>query len=90
MPFFSSFGSSFFAGRRSTAFSTFNLWGPSEESSLVAWWDASDPSTITTSGSTVTQISDKSGNSFNLSGTNTPTTTILNGLDAIDFEWNIF
>jgi hypothetical protein len=89
MPFFSAFSSSFFAGRRSNAFAFVgenNPWSPTDETSIVAWWDASDSSTITTSGSTVTQIADKSGNSFTIFGTNTPTTTTLNGIDAIDFN----
>ncbi len=37
------------------------LWTPTRIST-VGWWDASDSSTITTSGSEVTQWSDKSGN----------------------------
>ena len=86
MPFLSAFSSSFFAGRRSSSFAgANNPWAPTDDTSIVAWWDASDLGTITTAGSTVTQIADKTGNSFNLVGVNSPTLTTLNGTNAIDF-----
>ena len=63
---------------------------PTDISNLLVWLDASDTSTIETSGSDVTTWSDKSGNNNDLtqstsgmrpsSGTRT-----LNGLNTIDF-----
>ena len=41
---------------------------PSQISGLQVWYDASDPSTMTLSGSTVTEWRDKSGNAFTLTG----------------------
>jgi hypothetical protein len=39
-------------------------------SSLIAWWDANDDTTITLNGSTVSQIADKSGNGRHLAQSN--------------------
>lgn len=55
------------------------------------WLDASDSSTITLSGSSVTQWNDKSGNGRNVSqgtGLNQPTltTSVVSGLNEIDFD----
>ena len=69
------------------------LWTPSELSSLKAWYDASDESTVTVTSSRVSQLDDKSGNSLNLTkGTTGPTYTTngLNGLPVMTFggtEW---
>jgi len=57
----------------------------------VAWFDASDTSTITASSGAVSQWNDKSGNGYNLSqatGLNQPTTgtRTQNGLNVIDFD----
>lgn len=58
---------------------------------LVAWWDASDSSTITHSSGSVSQITDKSGNGHTLTqGTSTAqpkiNTETLNGLPVLDFD----
>lgn len=58
---------------------------------LVAWWDASDSSTITHSSGSVSQITDKSGNGHTLTqGTSTAqpkiNTATLNGLPVLDFD----
>ena len=60
-----------------------SLWSPSTESSLIAWWDASDVSTLT-GDPTVTQMTSKKG-SFTLTGVNTPNRTTINLLTAINF-----
>ena len=59
--------------------------------SPVAWYDASDTSTITESGGTVSQLDDKSGNGNNLTQAteaNKPTTgtRTLNGLNVLDCD----
>lgn len=65
-------------------------WTPSVIST-VFWYDPSDSSTITTSGSTVTNVTDKSGNGYNLSvisvGKIGPTigTRKLNGLNVFEY-----
>jgi len=59
--------------------------------SPVAWWDASDASTITTSGGKIQTWADKSGNGLTLSEVNVInprpdyTTAAMNGLNAA--EW---
>jgi hypothetical protein len=55
--------------------------------SPVAWWDASDASTVTTSGGAITDWADKSGNGWTLSqatSSQRPTydTAAINGLNA--------
>jgi len=66
-------------------------WTPANSTAIEGWWDASDSSTITTSGSEVTQWSDKSGNSLHLapvSGETGPTTNTItqNSLNVLDFN----
>ena len=58
-------------------------WTPSDESSLTAWWDASDVSTLS-GNPTVSQITSKKG-TFPLASTGTPTRTTINSLTAINF-----
>jgi hypothetical protein len=64
-------------------------WTPKKMSTLF-WYDASDLSTIASTGNEVTQVLDKSGNNYTLTrdgtnpGPNTRTRT-LNGLNV--FEW---
>ena len=58
-------------------------WSPSDESSLTAWWDASDVSTLS-GNPTVSQITSKKG-TFPLASTGTPTRTTINSLTAINF-----
>ena len=64
---------------------------PTNISSCVGWWDISDIDTITKDGSNlVSQVDDKSGNSYNLiqnTGANQPTwlSADQNGLDTLSF-----
>jgi hypothetical protein len=57
----------------------------------VGWWDASDSSTVTTSGSEVTSVTDKSGNGYTLEPLVTNSTgpsygtRTLNGLNVFEF-----
>lgn len=66
------------------------LWSPIQIPT-VFWYDPSDAATITTSGSTVTQVTDKSGNSHTLTVTTVgkigPTigTRKLNGLNVFEY-----
>lgn len=56
---------------------------------LVAWYDAADPSTVTTSGSTVTRWSDKSGNGNHAVasvGTVAYATAARNGNNVVRFD----
>ena len=58
-------------------------WSPSDESSLIAWWDASDVSTLT-GNPVVTHMASKKG-TFTLIKTGTPTRATINSLTVIDF-----
>jgi len=75
-----------------TPTSTPDIWNP-EKISTAFWYDASDSSTITSSGSEATQVLDKSGNSHTLtvksgqSGPFTGTRT-LNGLNVLEWTGN--
>lgn len=65
-------------------------WTPARLSGLLAWYDASDTGSITSSGGLVSQWNDLSGNGYHLvQGTeaNQPTTgsRTVNGLNALDF-----
>jgi len=64
---------------------TFN---PLQFSSLALWLDASDSTTVTTSGSTVTAWNDKSGNGRNttIAGNPTLSSASLNRLNGIQFS----
>ena len=65
------------------------LWTPYQITTAL-WLDAADASTISTSGSEVTQINDKSGNARNFTGSSgsRPSTglSMLNGLNILDFD----
>lgn len=67
------------------------LWTPTRIST-VGWWDASDASTVTTSGSEVTSVTDKSGNGYTLApltgSKSGPTigTTTQNGLNVFEYS----
>lgn len=68
-------------------------WQPTDLSSLIGWWDASDEATITegTTSGRVSQWNDKSGNGNHLSvstSSNEPHTgvTTLNSKNTIQFE----
>lgn len=69
--------------------SSFRKSGP--VAGYTAWYDASDTSTITLSGSNVTQWNDKSANAYHLTqatGTRQPQSGIntVNGLNAITYD----
>ena len=67
-------------------------WTPAYPTETLAWYDASDSSTITASSNIISQVDDKSGNNFNLSiltpSKTGPKTGIetLNGLNV--FTWD--
>ena len=84
MPFVSTVTGSFFAGRRSTAFSS-AAWDPSTSITPAIWLDASDASSYTTSGSNVTAVTDKAGNAtVTVNGTPNVSTT-LNSYNVFSF-----
>ena len=86
MPFISTVTGSFFAGRRSTAYSS-AAWDPSTSITTSIWLDASDTTSYTLSGSTVTAVTDKASNfSISVDGTPTRVTSGLNGLNVWDFS----
>ena len=86
MPFVSTVTGSFFAGRRSTAYSS-AAWDPSTSITPAIWLDASDTTSYTLSGSTVTAVTDKASNfSISVDGTPTRVTSGLNGLNVWDFS----
>jgi hypothetical protein len=65
-------------------------WTPAAETSLEAWYDASDPATITASAGAVSQVADKSGHGRHLvqaTSSAQPTTGVrtVNGRNALDF-----
>jgi len=66
------------------------IWTPFDINTY-AWWDASEASTITSSGGDVSQFDDKKGNGINLvqaTGSNQPKTgtRTINGLNVLDFD----
>lgn len=84
MPFVSTVTGSFFAGRRSTAYSS-AAWDPSTSITPAIWLDASDASSYTTSGSNVTAVTDKAGNAtVTVNGTPNVSTT-LNSYNTFSF-----
>lgn len=89
MPFISTVTGSLKAGRRASAFSTpASDWDPSTDITTVAWIDASDTLSYTTSGSNLTSVSDKSG-TYTMEINNTPTVNnTLNGLPVFTFGNN--
>jgi hypothetical protein len=73
-----------------TSYPGSDLWTPSRLSTSL-WYDAADSSTITVSGSTVSQWNDKSGNAFHISQTTDAsrpvlTTNAQNGRNVITFD----
>ena len=63
-----------------------NSWDPSTDITTVAWIDASDSSSYTTSGTTLTSVTDKSG-TYTMTVGGTPTTgNTQNGLNVFDFD----
>jgi len=84
MPFVSSTTGSFYAGRRSVDEES-TPWSPSTDITTVAWIDASDTSSYTTSGSNLTAVTDKSG-TYTMEINNTPTVNnTLNSLPVFTF-----
>ena len=83
MPFVSTVGGSFFAGRRSSGIS--GSWSPSTSITPAIWLDASDTTSYTVSGSNVTAVTDKAGNStITVNGTPN-TSTSLNSYNTFSF-----
>jgi len=89
-------GTDFFINEAGTHYLAFEtdqtaLWTP-RRISTVGWWDPSDSSTITTSSSEVTSVTDKSGNGYTLAPLTTsrsgPTigTTTQNGLNVFEYS----
>ena len=79
MPFIASATGSFFSGRRATAFSAPPpaAWDPSTDITSAIWFDASDTSSYTLSGSNVTALTDKAGNAtVTVNGTPNVSTTL--------------
>lgn len=63
-------------------------WSPSSDITTVAWIDASDSSNYTTSGATLTSVTDKAG-TYTMTVGGTPTTgNTQNGLNVFDFDGN--
>ena len=87
MPFLSLVTHSFKAGRRATAFSTpAAAWDPSTDITSAIWFDASDTSSYTLSGSNVTAVTDKAGNAtVTVNGTPNVTQT-LDGKNVFQFQ----
>ena len=88
MPFISTVTGSLKAGRRATAFITPPAapWNPANDITTVAWIDASDTSSYTTSGLNLTAVTDKSG-TYTMEINNTPTVNnTLNSLPVFTFE----
>ena len=62
------------------------LFTPAQVSGLTFWLDGADPSSMTLSGSTITQWRDKSSNGFVGTPAGSPLQTTLNGLPAVAFN----
>ena len=84
MPFVSTVTGSFFAGRRSTAYSA--AWDPATSITTAIWLDASDTTSYTESGLNVTAITDKAGNATVTVNGTPNTTTSLNSYNTFSFS----
>lgn len=86
MPFVSSFTGSFAVGRRAGAFNnSAPAWSPSTDITTAVWFDASDTSSYTLSGSNVTAVTDKAGNAtVTVNGTPNISTS-LNSYNTFSF-----
>jgi hypothetical protein len=64
------------------------LWSPTQLTTIDLWVDASDSSTVTTSGSSVTSWADKGSSSKTATGNGGPTlvSSAQNNLDVISFD----
>ena len=86
MPF-SSFSSSFGFGRRPVTASQPDPWDPGTDISPALWLDASDTGSYTLSGSTLSTVTDKTGNfTVTINGTPTRVSGVLNSLNVWDFS----
>ena len=90
MPFVSSFTGSFAVGRRANAFgSTPDPWSPSTDITTASWVDASDTSSYTTLGTSLTGVTDKSGVLTLTVGSNPVVlSNNQNGLNVFTFDGN--
>lgn len=91
MPFVSTVTGSFIAGRRSTAFSnapaSTTPWSPSTDITPVAWIDASDSTSYSRSGTSLTGVTDKAGTyTMTVNGNPVTNSTTQNGLNVFDFD----
>ena len=85
MPLISTVTGSFTAGRRANAFGS-TPWSPATDITTAVWFDASDTSSYTVSGSNVTAVTDKAGNAtVTVNGTPNVSTT-LNALKTFSFS----
>jgi hypothetical protein len=71
--------------------SSVSAWSPLDLSGLVAWYDASNAASITSSGGAVSQLADLSGNGYHLTQATagakpTTGTRTQNGLNVLDFD----
>ena len=82
MPLISTVTGSFTAGRRANAFGS--TWSPATDITTAVWFDASDTSSYTVSGSNVTAVTDKAGNAS--SSERYPNVAPLNGLKTFRFR----
>ena len=87
MPFVSTVTGSFFAGRRSTAYSS-TAWNPANDITPAFWVDASDTTSYSVSGSNVTAVTDKAGNATITVGGTPNITNLLDGKNTFAFQQN--
>ena len=88
MPLISTVTGSFTAGRRASAFGSSPpaAWDPSTDITSAIWFDASDTSSYTLSGSDVTAVTDKAGNAtVTVNGTPNVSNT-LNSYNVFSFS----
>jgi len=85
MPLIGTATGSFFAGRRASAFS--RDWHPSNNITAAVWFDASDTSSYSLSGSNVTAVTDKGSVNATITVNGTPdTNTSLDGKNTFTFS----
>ena len=87
MPILATVNGSFFAGRRSTAYSA-AAWNPASDITSAIWFDASDTGSYTLSGSDVTAVTDKAGNATVTVNGTPDTSTTLDGKNVFTFVPN--
>ena len=84
MPFVSTVGGSFFAGRRSSGIGS--SWSPATSITPAIWLDASDTSSYTGFGGIVTDITDKAGNATVTVNGSPSTGVTLNSYQTFSFQ----